>query len=283
MKQIDITYETPSQPRQVRLDTTTRCNASCTSCHRFYSQREGEMPPELIGKVLRDIARWPAPLTEIIPVNYGEFFLREDWAWILSMVEKNLPDTQIVLPTNGSLITPDTVSKLCKVTTLKIINFSVNAFYEDTYRAFMGLKEETPTKIVDAIKQIKVERPDIIIWVSMVFDPEYQTDRERDDFVNFWRQYAYPQILPAASAGRRRKKPEQAVKLPCRSIFSDMVVGYDGRLSLCCFDADFHIDLGEYSGNLKADWKNAKIEELRRLHNEHKRDEVDLCKQCTFA
>jgi hypothetical protein len=44
-----------------------------------------------------------------------------------------------------------------------------------------------------------------------------------------------------------------------------------------------NLDLGSYSGDLRKDWHNEQLTELRRLHNDHQREEIDLCKICTFA
>ena len=289
----DIKYETPPQPRQIRLDTVTFCNASCLSCHRLMSQRKGEMPMDMITKILKDISKWEKPLEEIVPVNYGEFFLREDWFEILTMIAQKLPYTTITLATNGSLIGDKEVINLCQIPTFKIINFSVNAYFDETYKEFMGLNPDTIQKIRKAIAQFRVLRPDIWTKVSMVFSPEYQTDLERDLFVNYWAGAGlspidFPNrlrdiwVITDSSAGRRGHKPINPVKIPCRSIFSDFVIGYDGKLNSCCFDANFHLDLGYYENVIK-DWHNDKITELRRKHNENKREKVDLCKVCTSA
>ena len=282
MKQTDVKYEAPPQPRQLRLDTTTRCNARCVSCHHFLSKREGEMSLGMIDDILDDVFRWREPLHEIVPVNYGEFFMREDWYLILTMIANKLPKTRMVIPTNGSFLDCETVQKLCRFPKLDFLNISVNAYFEDTYDQFTGLPAKTLKTIKQAIALVTVLRPDICLSISMVFDPQYHTDLERDYFKNYWQKYL-PQILPAASAGRPQKKPIIKTKVPCRSIFSDFVVGFDRKLSSCCFDAGFQIDLGEYTGDLIKDWHNEKLTELRRLHNEHRRNEIDLCGRCTSA
>ena len=278
----DIQYSTPSQPRQLRIDTVARCDATCLSCHRFLSKRDkGEMPIDLIDKLLSDVSRWR--LDEIIPVNYGEFFLRDDWYYILTMISQKLPSTQIVIPTNGSHLDTDAVTKLCHIPTVRIINFSVNAYFDETYENFTGLKAENITRIRKAIAQLKILRSDILCRVSMVFDPLYQTDLEKDLFINYWGGCAEPWILPAASAGRVGKKPIHPVKLPCRSIFSDIVVSYDGKISSCCFDSNFSLDLGFYDGDLLANWHGKELTQLRKLHNEGQREEIELCAKCSFA
>ena len=280
----DIKYITPSQPRQIRLDSTSRCQAYCISCHRHMGNRKGEMSMSMIDKILTDVSKWEKPLEEICPVNYGEFFLRKDWFAILAKIAYKLPYTEITLASNGMLLDEAAVTLLCKIPTFKVINFSINAYYDETYSMFMGLPIEDLERIKKAIALLKILRPDIRRKVSMVFSPEYQTDLERDLFINFWYQWAEPWVIPPASAGRRGGlKPHQPVLIPCRSLFSDFVVGFDGKLSSCCFDSQFSISLGSYSGDIKADWNNEELTELRRKHNDGERTEYALCKSCTFS
>ena len=281
--QSEIKYQTPKQPRQLRLDTTTACNAGCLSCHRFLSKRKGEMPVEMIETILEDVSHWDMPLKEIVPVNYGEFFLRKDWYLILNKIAHLLPHTNIVIPTNGSRFTLDTVLKLSEIPNIKVINFSVNAYFDETYEAFMKLPASTIVEIRKAVAQLKVMRPDITLWVSMCFDPMYQSDLEKDLFVYYWTGHAIPQIIPAASAGRKEKKLIIQHKIPCRSIFSDMVIGYDGKISSCCWDASFSMDLGWLKKSVFAAWHSPEMDELRKLHLKGRRNEIELCSQCTYA
>lgn len=118
----------------------------------------------------------------------------------------------------------------------------------------------------------------------MVFDPEYQTDLEKDKFTKYWSNLAnIVWTIPAASAGRPEKSVVIPRYAPCRSIFSDIVIGFDRQLSSCCFDAGFQINIGNYTGHLISDWKNEKLENMRYLHNLGKRGMIDLCKRCTYA
>ena len=289
-KQTDITYAIPSQPRQLRLDSTSFCNARCLSCHRYLSKREGNMSLDMMRAIFDDVARWPQHLEELVPVNYGEFFSLSGWRAILQLCETNLPHTQVVIPTNGFYLNDDAVKDLAEYSVVKIINFSVNAFFEDTYEKFMGLPADNIDRMKHAIKLLHAIRPDMFFSVSMVNDVAYQTDLERDYFIESWQAFLKEvgasynvQVLPAASAGRPGQKPAYPVKAPCRSLFADIVVGFDGKLSSCCFNPSFDIDLGEYHGDLKKDWMNDKISELRRVHNEHQRDTISRCKVCTFA
>src|SRR3990167_2386847 len=263
-----IKYDTPHQPLQIRIDSTSRCNASCLSCHKFLSHRVGEMSLDAIRSVLQDIATWREPLAEICPVNYGEFMIRSDWFEILNMIATILPNTRIAFATNGSLFQNDTAQKLCSIPTLKWINFSVNAQFTETYKKFMGFPPEIAQRIEQSIAEIKVLRKDIITVVSMVFDPQWQTQLERDKFVDYWKDKSYLVINSATCCNLPFRKITQNT-IPCRSVFSDIVIGYDGQIATCCFDPSFTIDLGnikDYGGVLGA-WNSEKFKKLRELHS----------------
>ena len=157
----------------------------------------------------------------------------------------------------------------------------------------MGLNPDTIPRMRKAITQLRVLRPDIWVKVSMVFDPSFCSDLQRDLFVNYWAGVGlspidFPDrlrdiwVIPAASAGRGTVIKIPRV-IPCRSIFSDLVIGFDGKLSSCCFDPNFSaFDLGYYSGNILKDWHSEQFQKFRQLHNEGKRQEIPLCKECTF-
>lgn len=284
-----LTYDTPQYPRQLRLDVTTACNARCLSCHKPKSKRVGVMTLDVAIDILKNVSKWPQPLTELIPVNHGEFFLygldpqgeHNDWAQLLMVTQMLLPNTQIVIPTNGAMVDDMVVGVLKDVQTLKIINFSVNAFFSDTYEQFTGLRACTMKQIQDSIISLRVMRPDLTIWISMVYDPVYQTEKEKELFIQHWGQYGIPQVIPASNCARHTQQIRTT--LPCRSIFSDLVIGYDGKISSCCFDSDFSIDLGVYKGDVLEAWHNSKLEKLRKMHNDGRRQEIPLCRNCSFA
>lgn len=273
-----ITYKTPSQPRQVRLDTTTECQARCLSCHRFLTDRKGAMSLGQVNNIIDDIAAWPDPLNELVPVNYGEVFLYPYYKELFELLAARLPRTRIVVPTNGVRMD---IAALASMPNLSVVNVSVNAAWPDTYKAFTGLNANF-TSLKDKIRKLRALRPKVTVWASMVHDPVYQSDLERDAFVQMWSDVAIPQVINAASCGRNGKKVAIIRSRPCRSIFSDFVIGFDGKLSSCCFEPGFQLNLGTYSGDLRADWNGRLISNLRELHNEGQRHKIPICQSCTF-
>jgi glycosyltransferase involved in cell wall biosynthesis len=282
-----VKYPERQYPRQVRLDTINACNARCTPCHlNFQTRPKGQMSLEMINKVLDDIKSWPTPLEEIVPVNFGEVFLLDNWFEILTLIASKLPGTKIALPTNGSKLGEKEVAQLCTIGTLKWLNFSVNGFFKETYESFMHLSADTVDKIKQVIIKVRAARPDITTCVSMVFDTRFQTEMERDLFVKFWQQYAHiVSINPAAYCNSPLGAPVIPVKTACRSVFDGLTVLYDGKVVTgCCFDSSGMLEVGDIEKEtLLQIWRGEKIKRLWHLHNEGMRQDIELCGKCSFA
>lgn len=282
-----VKYTLPPFPRQVRLDTVNACNATCIPCHlQCQIRRKGKLSNTLIEKVLDDIASWPQPLTELCPVNFGELFLRSDWYEILKLIEAKLPQTGIAFATNGSKLDDEAVAKLATVRTLRWLNFSINAYFRETYEAYTGLPVETIGKIRRAAELLRVARPDVVTNASMVYDPTLQTEKERDLFIEAWRPITrMVSINPAQYAGNPLRAPVIPVKTACRSIFDGLVVLHDGVVcSGCCWDSDGKLEVGKFpEQTLLEIWRGEKLQRLWEVHNSGRRPEIPLCRSCTFA
>jgi len=242
------------------------------------------MDTELLEHILGDAASWSEPLDSIVPIHYGEFFLNPDWYDVLKLIETKLPRTGIVLPTNGSMLDKATVEKLATIRTLVVVSFSVNAFFQETYRELMGLDPANILKIKQAISQLKSLRPTVNTWVSMVHSSLYQTEVERDWFAADWRRHTAQINIVTASYCHDYLTPLIKTNMPCRSIFADLVILSDGRVCSCCWDSDGTTIVGDVTKEKILDiWHGTEMNGLRELHNSGRRNEVALCSECTFS
>lgn len=244
------------------------------------------MSMELLTKILNEVKGWPKPPEEIVPVNFGEFFLLKNWYEILKLIEAKLPQTKVALPTNGSLLDDDAVRQLASVNTLKWVNFSINAFFRETYEKFTGLGPECIDRIKRAAELLRSLRPDIVTCASMIFDTAFQTELERDLFINFWQPLvSVVSINPAAYCNSPLKTPAIPVKTACRSIFDGLTVLYNGKVvTNCCFDSEGLLEVGDANTlPLLYIWRGLKLRELCELHNNGRREEIGLCSKCSFA
>lgn len=285
LKASDIKYTASPFPRQIRLDSVNYCQARCRFCHILQVDRpKAKMSLAKIEEIINEIAQWPQHPQEVVPVNYGEMLIHEQWFDILKLVEIKLPRTRIVLPTNGALLDWEKLRKLLTIKTLRLVNLSINAAFDESYEAIMSLPASNIQRLRNIAARIRQDRPDITVWASMVHSSLWLTDLERDRFIEFWRDVAIPQVNSATFCGNG-EKPWRMVKEPCRSLFSDMVIGADGKIGSCCYDVGFTHDLGQHpqDGTLLEIWNGPKFRVLREVHNAGKRGNIPICAGCTFA
>jgi len=280
-----IKYQAEVQPRSLHIDTFPFCNAKCSWCrYHTLTRARNKMEMKLLEHILDDAASWTEPLKAIVPIHYGELFLDPDWYDTLKLIETKLPRTGIVVPTNGSMMNQVTVEKLATIRTLSIVSFSVNAFFRETYRQLMGLDPENIPRIKQAINQLKILRPKVRIWVSMVHSALYQTELERSLFTEEWRHYTPGTNITTASYCHDYFKPLFKTNVPCRSIFADFVILSDGRVCPCCWDSDGSTIVGDVTREKILDiWHGEAMNNLRELHNSGRRNEVPICSECTFS
>lgn len=293
-----IRYMLAPFPRQGRVEIAHRCPNHCPWCHDFGGSnpvvpggRTGKrpaavMPLGVIETLLQEIASWPRPLVELTYNNYSELWTHPQWPEALRLVDKYLPKTKFVLVTTGTMLTEKALDEIVAMKTLKHVNFSVNAFFQETYERIHGVSAKPLTWLPARVESLRNRRPDIRVIVSMVYDTTLVTEIERELFASFWSPRAHSVYIAQPSyAGSPLRAPVEPVTLPCRSVFDGLVIIPDGRvLTGCCFDADAELEVGHWPEEKLLDiWKGDKLKAIAETHNSGRRTEIALCKSCTFA
>lgn len=275
----------PAEYPSVHLDTYAYCNGRCIFCgYPSMKRAKGQMPRELLRHIVEDIASWSKPMEEIVPIHYGEFFLNPDWLYALQCIEGNLPNTKIAIPTNGSVLTDDKIDELVKIRTVHYISFSVYGYFDETYERLIGLNSDTIKKIEHAIVRIRQLRPDIHIQVGTTTHPPFITEYELGLFIQKWHPYARPHVLIGNSQVNTKFAKDYPSEIPCSMVFVSLMVLWDGRVSLCCFNPEGEMIVGDVKKEKLLDiWRGKLTREYQELHAEGKRDAIPLCRSCSFA
>jgi Radical SAM superfamily/Iron-sulfur cluster-binding domain len=290
-----VTHALPDYPRQVRVELANMCNSKCPFCHAHgaylppMQRPKRRMTRELFQMVLDDLAKWAVPLAELVPTAWGEIFLNREWVWMLDQIARRLPHTGIQIVTTGSLLTAAAVEALALVPTLSGVNFSINAFFGETWSQVHGLPTKGMEIALAAVHSLSERRPDVKINVSMVHEPRLQTEMEKDCFLEYWAQF--PPITVTVSnasyANNPTCTPDPPVLMPCRSVFDGLVVLQNGAVGTgCCFwnGDSSDLNLGSFPDETLMDiWHGARLRRIAQLHNSQRRMELPLCKTCTFA
>ena len=289
----DVQHKFPFLPRQVRIDAARVCAARCLFCHRFGDFRPNAptkqefMELSFVEQILKDIASWPSPLPEIVPTNFTEWMNNPQWHDMGRMIGEYLPATPIVLPTTGVLLVQnEALKKLASISTLRWTNFSLNAYFKETWARTLRVSERLFPKVLALPEKFRALRPDVTINISMVYDPQLITEKERELFQNYWQSRGFRVSINNVSYAKNPKRvPEPPVVISCRSIFDGLVVFLNGQVGTgCCFSGENELPVGRFpEQKLLEIWRGDQLRALGNLHNTGRRAELEICKTCSFA
>jgi MoaA/NifB/PqqE/SkfB family radical SAM enzyme len=129
-----ITNYVLKRPFCASFEITRNCNARCQHCHLGAPIAETHAPPEVFGRIARDLK----PL--VVTISGGEPLMREDVEAIIGAVRRPGRAPLMLLTTNGSLLTRERFSRLVEV---GMDHFVISCDYpddrHDVYRKIPGL------------------------------------------------------------------------------------------------------------------------------------------------
>lgn len=194
---------------------------------------------------------------------------------------------RIGLITNGSRFTEETTKRLLEAG-VDMIEFSVDAADPETYeRVRKGLDWKTLLKNV----QRMVDMRDRLKSSSKIIASGVNQDGvDIDAVAKFWeprvdifqkRKYLTWGINdPSMSADATPYLPP-AERIPCPFLFERLNVDSRGKVMVCGFDIAAVTDMGNvHEKSIKEIWHSEGFEYYRKLHLEHRGDEIEMCRNC---
>ncbi len=280
-------FETLEFPERLTLELTNDCNLSCVMCPRREMEKgTGYMDIELFRKIIAE-ASGQLPVT-LVPFFRGESLLHPDFLTMLKEAKQaGLGPVQL---TTNAMLLDEGLSLGILEAGLDFISFSLDVLGKGNYeRMRRGGDYELVTSNIDGFlglrKKLRLARP--TVQVSSVETEE--NSAMLDDFVDYWsekveRVRIYPEHSKDGSfgsLGERFELPEFERRLPCRKVFTDMVVYFNGEVAVCNHDWA----RSEFIGNardatIREIWHSEKYEEIRENHRLGMLDADPTCSGC---
>lgn len=268
------TPHTGDFPKRVTLELTNRCNISCTFCPRHsMGGGQGLMPTDTALRLIDEMSEHP-PLC-LVPFFRGEALLHPDWHKILAYaVRRGLAPVQFT--TNAMLLSPENAALLLD-TGIQFISFSLDTLDPTLYEASRRKADFRRTMDnVHAFLRLRDERAHPIqVQVSVVETEAHKPGMEA--FVNYWlplvdRVRVYAEHSTDGSPGSLEHMELSEQRLPCKKLYSDMIVYWNGEVGICNHDWKRPAE-GPFIGNaaehgIARIWHNETYELLRRAHEE---------------
>lgn len=286
-READGSYETGDFPQRVTLELTNRCNVSCTFCpRRFMTGPQGDMDIGTATRLIEEMANH-LPVT-LVPFFRGEPLLHPGWMEILSYAKrKGLGPIQFT--TNATLMDRRASEAILDLG-LDFISFSVDTtdpvLYEQTRR---GAVYEKVLQNILYLVEIREKRGSRIpeIQVSAVETAMHQ--QGMDAFVDFWRTRVDRVRIYVEHSGNGRPGsisrglPPFEKRQPCRKIFTDMVIYWDGEVALC--NHDWTRTRANRIGNARLQgigmvWTSEEYGAIRRAHLAADLSDMAPCDHC---
>jgi len=278
--------------KYLQIETHSFCNARCIFCHHPKMRREkGTMTEALFRKIIDDAAE-NHEVTTIYPMMNGEPFFDKRLPNLLQYINKKLPNTKIVIYTNGQLLDKPTIDKLFDIQNIHI-HFSINAFSNKERYRIMGIPlKETVLNIKYIISKIK-EGKRLRFSLSTI---SKRTKEGDDDVFSFTpdeyslaglierykiHHYRFP-LNNWAGKTFRIKGNDPFRDAPCGRVYDQLSILWDGRVCLCCLDGEGEEILGDTNTQtLEEIYNSPRATEIRDLHTKNRRSEISLCRGCT--
>lgn len=285
---------------QLQIETTNVCQADCCFCPYSVMQRpKGTMDLALSKRLLDEAATIPA--VELVTfTGLGETLLDRHLVERVRYARRVLPPgVKIDLYTNGSLLRPKTTDALIEAG-LDVLYVSLNAMSAEKRREIMHL-DDFDTVVgythyaIDAFERTAraeglgppMHRNRRRVIVKGIASKDLMEVGEHEAFQDAWggdhvkggSAYLHLEGNWAGSVGAAmRTKPRAA----CHRALTQIMVLWDGRVSLCCFDAEGAVILGDTNTQtLREIYASPKALGIREAHVNGRRGELELCRTCT--
>ena len=269
-------------PTQLALETVNYCTASCVICPYLRMKRpKGVMTMEVFYKVLDTVQAAGAPIKLITHAGIGEPLIDKHLAERIRYERKVFPDACLMIYTNASILTRERARELIDAGVDKI-SISLNGFRKETYEAVMQLDYERTIENVHGLLKLRRDM-DSKLQVQISCVPAEQcSSEELLEFRQYWTGKVDNVVIPpwvnwmGMFNGNSPK-----FQLPCRYIWSILLVNWDGTVIMCCEDYDGKYPLGNLTKQSLMDVFNGPIiTKLRKNQLKGNFDTPPVCKGC---
>ncbi|WP_299979425.1 radical SAM/SPASM domain-containing protein [Desulfobacula sp.] len=288
-------------PFLLYLDPSSACNFRCQFCPTGHKDlidksgyRRGPMSLDLFEKTIQDLSEFNQPLKVLRMNKVGEPFLNKNLSQMVALAKRSGSVEFIDLTTNGSLFSPERLSRLLEAG-LDRLNISLEGMNREQYRQYAKVDFDFD-KFVKNVKWLYSNKGNCEVTIKI--PGNYINDDQKEEFLNTFGNYCdrifiedIAPIWPSfdieahsdITIGKLKGQYEQSVhpKGICSYIFYSAVINSDGSVSACCPDWAQKLIVGNVkTESLKNIWHSSKMNNLRRQHLEGKRHANNTCSVC---
>jgi radical SAM protein with 4Fe4S-binding SPASM domain len=286
-------------PFVIFVDPSSACNFKCTYCPTGHldlikdTQRyQGVLKLELYKKIIDDLKDFKKNIKVLRLYKDGEPFLNKNLADMIVYAKSSKKIDYIDTTTNASLMTKERLKPVLDAGIDKI-NISIDGMNNETYASFTKTKLEF-SEIVENVKWLYRNKGNTEVAVKIPAD--IINEKEKKDFFEVFGDYSdrifvenfapcWPEFDVEKHTGVKITQGIYQQDITetniCPYIFYSFSVNADGLVSSCFLDWKRKLIIGDVRvESMKEIWNSKKMNQLRVMHLEGKRKNMDTCGSC---
>ncbi len=278
-----------SFPNRITVEVSNDCNIACTFCNRQKMCIDsGYMKDELFYKIIDEAAEH-LPV-KLVPFFRGEPLMHPNFVDLIRYAKsKGIGPIQMA---SNALLLDDKMQDDLIEAGIDYISFSLDTTDEEIYSQsrIYGDLALSAKNVENMGAKCKARRKQGLsaptLQVSTIELEQYKPAQK--DFIEKWLKHVdIVRIYEVHDEYGRLVDPEVRKRLgdfdhqlPCRKIFTDMIIYRDGKIALCNYDWDEKRIIGDVSKtSLQEAWNSAEFEKIRQMHLTGKFDD-SICSKC---
>lgn len=290
-------------PYNLKVEVSSLCNAKCVYCAHSKADHgvfEGNMPLELMERILRDSKEFPNRYKVMEMFSFGESLCNPNLPELINMAKKADVAEKINFTTNGLLLNEKKIDELITAGT-DIIRISLQGLdaksYWDTCRVKVDFEE-----FLSKLKYLYDHKGDCSVRMKIADVAIKGVENGQEKFEEIFGPIAdtifVEKIIPMyadidyneidssiyhESINGREKIKQTKINTVCNRPFYRLRVAADGKVTAACCDIPNDFYYGNiYEQPLREIWEGQKRKNLLMMQLEGKRFEHPICKCCTI-
>ncbi len=281
----------PDFPRTLQIQTVTGCQADCIFCpfgSTYDFQPKGRMDPDLFLRIIAEAKKHG--VRRISPYLMNEPFIDKDLFKKIRYIHEQIPDSKVVVTTNGGLLTKDRVNEMLDIgDALHALYVSFQGIekegYEKTMRGAMHFTHTMENVNYLLEQQRRRMTPWPKVWITMVSTEVIDAKKA----VAYWRKRGVRSKYTAlenrggniTDAESFSTSGHMEYFSSCTRLFKQGYINFNGDMVLCCTDYSRKQILGNVTNSSIQDvWNGPKAVDIRRRFLGDQIHTIDLCNVC---
>jgi len=293
-------------PFTVHIDPAGACNFSCGFCpcntvDFRNNDRHKIMTMKLFGKIVEDLACFPQKIKVVNLYCFGEPLLNKNVPEMVKKLRERNICNEIIMVTNGSLLTPELNIKLASCG-IDYIRISVEALSAEGYKSVSN-KDVDFDEFLYNIKDLRDKCRKSPYWkngritkihskcVNAMLKNEEDIKRFHKLFDNI-SDFISIENVEEWWGDFKPEINEDSIKVVsnidyggriCTRPLIHMIIHSNGEISACCNDWKFATVYGDAKEeNLVEVWNGKRLRDFQLMHLEGRRYENSFCASCKF-